>query len=66
MAAKFSRKKRKCRKKISYKTEKEAKIALHDFYCDKGLDIKMGQYKCKFCGEYHIGRKRNSLFRRRP
>jgi len=58
VAAKNSRKKRKCRKKVAYKTEKEAKIALHNFYCDKGLDIKMDQYKCKFCGLYHIGRKK--------
>ena len=48
----MTRAQRICRKKISYKTVKEAAIAkAHFFLCNKTmLDI----YECPICGKFHL------------
>ena len=59
------RKKRKsCELKLSHNTRKDAMIAVNKTVEKNFIFHRMQPYKCKYCGNWHIGRSRSILYRR--
>ena len=58
------RKKRTCESKVAHKTKKSAIIAIRSTLQRHFIFHRLKAYKCKYCGNWHVGRTKEILYDR--